>query len=296
MSCSFKKLLGLLVIIFVTGVLNAVVYVQAAEQQKEVSLGLAQQIGNFYAWALGIGGLVALGVLVFGGILYTVSAGNASKQDDAKQWITGSIVGLIILFGSWFILNTINPELTKLKDLRLLANKATENTDTLDGYEPKIIDGATCPIAGSYNYSNDFSVPRADGIHGGIDIFAERGTPLVAIESGVINGRNAWVEGWQNSGGWRLWLYGDSGYRYYYAHQDSKDCVAKPGTRVEAGDPIGCVGNTGGRSGEGKREVGAREAGEPHLHLSMCRIDDPSPCPPGVNPFTEIPLSKICPQ
>ncbi|MBI2506526.1 MAG: hypothetical protein HYW00_00045, partial [Candidatus Colwellbacteria bacterium] len=44
----------------------------AAEQP----LGLAPQIADFYQWALGIGGIVALGVIIFGGILYTVSAGN----------------------------------------------------------------------------------------------------------------------------------------------------------------------------------------------------------------------------
>ena len=99
---------------------------RAAEQ----SLGLSQQIANFYQWALGIGGLVALGIIVFGGILYTVSAGNASKQDDAKQWITGALIGLLLLFGSYLILNTINPELTKLNDLKLIVNEAAQKTST----------------------------------------------------------------------------------------------------------------------------------------------------------------------
>lgn len=144
MNYPFKKLSGILVTIFITFVLTAVAY--AAEEQEKVSLGLPQQIGNFYAWALGIGGLVALGVLVFGGILYTTSAGNASRQDDAKQWITGSIVGLIILFGSFFILNTINPELTKLTDLKLLANKGTgENTSV----SSTCIPGVTATGAGT---------------------------------------------------------------------------------------------------------------------------------------------------
>lgn len=100
---------------------------------EKIPLGIAQQISNFYAWALGIGGLVALGVLVFGGILYTTSAGNASRQEDAKQWITGSLIGLMILFGSYFILSTINPELTKLKDLELIVNEATQGNVQYSG-------------------------------------------------------------------------------------------------------------------------------------------------------------------
>ena len=100
-----------------------------AAETTTVSLGLSQQIANFYQWALGIGGLVALGIIVFGGILYTVSAGNASKQDDAKQWITGALIGLLLLFGSYLILNTINPELTKLNDLKLIVNEAAQKNE-----------------------------------------------------------------------------------------------------------------------------------------------------------------------
>lgn len=99
---------------------------------EKVPLGIAQQIGNFYQWALGIGGLLALGVLIFGGILYTISAGNASRQDDAKQWLSGALIGILLLFGSFLVLNTINPELTKLKDLELIVNKAVQRVIDLD--------------------------------------------------------------------------------------------------------------------------------------------------------------------
>lgn len=100
---------------------------------EKIPLGIARQIGNFYTFALGIGGLIALGVLVFGGILYTTSAGNISRQDDAKQWITGSLIGLMILFGSYFILSTINPELTRLKDLELIVNEMIEGNVQYSG-------------------------------------------------------------------------------------------------------------------------------------------------------------------
>lgn len=96
---------------------------------EKVPLGIAEQIGKFYQWALGIGGLLALGVLIFGGILYTVSAGNASRQDDAKNWVFGAVMGIFLLFGSFLILNTINPELTKLKDLELVVNEAVKRVE-----------------------------------------------------------------------------------------------------------------------------------------------------------------------
>src|SRR3972149_1919706 len=120
---------------------SLLILITNAAEETTVSLGLAPQIANFYQWALGIGGLVALGIIVFGGILYTVSAGNASKQDDAKQWITGALIGLLLLFGSYLILNTINPGLTKLKDLKLIVNKAAERVSSIDLDIPKDLVG-----------------------------------------------------------------------------------------------------------------------------------------------------------
>ncbi|MBI2013195.1 MAG: hypothetical protein HYS88_01980 [Candidatus Colwellbacteria bacterium] len=97
---------------------------------EKASLGIAEQIGNFYQWALGVGGLLALGVLIFGGILYIISAGNASRQDDAKSWLFGALMGILLLFGSYVILYTVNPELTKLRDLELIVNEAAVGPGT----------------------------------------------------------------------------------------------------------------------------------------------------------------------
>lgn len=91
---------------------------------------------------------MALGVLIFGGILYTISAGNASRQDDAKSWLLGAVMGIFILFGSYLILNTINPELTKLKNLELVVNEAAQFTPT----EPRV-------------YTPPFSGPDCGGVY-----------------------------------------------------------------------------------------------------------------------------------
>ena len=268
------------------------------EEQKEVSLGLAQQIGKFYSFALGIGALVALGVLIFGGILYTASAGNASRQDDAKQWLTGSIIGLIILFGSWFILNTVNPELTKLTDLRLLVNKAAEDSSGLDGGSPPfggspspypVIDGQTCPMAPGFSYGSGCgaSRPGVAGGHQGVDLMAKLGSPLYAIEDGVVSG--SW--GWNTLGGWRFWLYADSGNKYYYAHTLSKEALPPLGKRFKAGDQIGYVGESG-NGPEGT--IG--QVGGPHLHLQWYSVKGGPTCGayPNVDP---VPLIKtICSQ
>jgi hypothetical protein len=71
-----------------------------------IGLGSASSLLN---WAIGIGSVVALGVIIYGGILYTASAGNASLKGDAKEWIKAAVYGLLLLLSAYLILNTINP-------------------------------------------------------------------------------------------------------------------------------------------------------------------------------------------
>jgi len=65
----------------------------------------------FYYLFLMIAGLLSLGVIVYGGLLYLISAGAPVKMISAKEQITGGILGLVILLSSYLILATINPQL-----------------------------------------------------------------------------------------------------------------------------------------------------------------------------------------
>lgn len=80
---------------------------------------LGKYIQAFYNYGLAIAGILAAIVLMAGGVLWLVSGGEASRISQAKDLIFGSIIGALILFGSWIILNTINPELLKLKVLSM---------------------------------------------------------------------------------------------------------------------------------------------------------------------------------
>ncbi len=78
------------------------------------SVGIGAYVGNFYAFALWAGGILAFAVVVFGGVKYMVSVGNPSNQEDAKEWIKSALLGVLLLAGAYFILNLINPQLTNL--------------------------------------------------------------------------------------------------------------------------------------------------------------------------------------
>jgi len=99
------------------------------------------------------------------------------------------------------------------------------------------------PIYGPSAYSDTFGAARADvsgGWHHGDDIFAPLGAPILAVADGTV-----FSVGWNDIGGWRLWLRDKEGNEFYYAHLSAYTALAVNGRRVHAGDVLGFVGNTG---------------------------------------------------
>lgn len=89
--------------------------------------------------------------------------------------------------------------------------------------------------------SSFFGDPRDGGgrRHEGVDIFAPRGTPALAVSSGRVS-----RTGTNRLGGKVVWVTDtERGYNYYYAHLDSQ--LVRPGMRISEGDTIGLIGNTG---------------------------------------------------
>lgn len=95
-----------------------------------------------------------------------------------------------------------------------------------------------CPVqgAGKWDISNGFGSARETGRHMGDDIFAKRGTPVLALVDGNVRFANGAIAG--NA----FYLTAPNGVTFYGAHLDS--FVVKPGP-VHQGDLIGYVGNTG---------------------------------------------------
>lgn len=75
----------------------------------------ATYVATIYKFSIGIAGLLALAIIVYGGIQYTASAGNPSLQGESKDMIRQAIFGVILLLSAYLILRTINPELVQLK-------------------------------------------------------------------------------------------------------------------------------------------------------------------------------------
>jgi len=93
---------------------------------------LTDLVKYFYEWGVALGGLATFVSLVIAGFTYLTSVGDPGKIKDAKDRATSGFLGLILLLGSWLILNTINPELTTLKPIGFGANLPTGAACTVD--------------------------------------------------------------------------------------------------------------------------------------------------------------------
>ena len=117
------------------------------------------------------------------------------------------------------------------------------------------------PVVGRVQYTNDYGAPRPQGRHEGNDIMAPRRALAVAAEAGKIK---FWTH--SATAGCMLYLYGKSGTTYLYIHLNNDltngndnrgKCVAgtsyapglKDGAKVQAGQLLGFVGDSGDANG-----------------------------------------------
>lgn len=134
---------------------------------------------------------------------------------------------------------------------------------------------AFLPIAKNYSFSHydDFGNARSYGykrVHLGNDLMGSIGTPIIAVESGVVE-----ALGWNQYGGWRVGIRSfDKKRYYYYAHlrkDHPYDAELYEGKVVKAGDVIGYLGMTGYSTKENVNNINI-----PHLHFGMQLIFDES--------------------
>jgi murein DD-endopeptidase MepM/ murein hydrolase activator NlpD len=106
------------------------------------------------------------------------------------------------------------------------------------------------PADAQYSYASAFN----RGVHNGIDIFAPKGTPVLAVSSGIA------TTSIEPKGGKVVYLQGDDRRKYFYGHLDTWNVrlLARDPWDVEAGEVLGYVGNTGNAAGK-----------SPHVHFEV---------------------------
>ncbi len=108
----FILLFGLAGFVFAQGRELEVDYPEIeGEQPEETTTPVPEYFKYIFNFLIWISGLIALVVLVYAGFQYFTSAGNPEAMNDAKSRIGAALLGILILFGSYLILTTINPDL-----------------------------------------------------------------------------------------------------------------------------------------------------------------------------------------
>jgi len=99
------------------------------------------------------------------------------------------------------------------------------------------------PVARGADWGDTYGDNRSDianGWHHGDDLFAPLGTPVVAVASGTLS-----LVGWNEIGGWRVWLEDEAGNEFYYAHLAGYSRWILKHPHVREGQVIGFLGRTG---------------------------------------------------
>ncbi len=152
--------------------------------------------------------------------------------------------------------------------------KDPDNGDNLK-WEKKYGLKVFSPLARGYSFSHydDFGSGRTFGYarkHLGNDLMGSIGTPVISVESGIVE-----VMGWNMYGGWRIGIRSLDQKRYYYYAHLRKDrpfhSDLYEGKVVKAGDVIGYLGMTGYSTRENVNNITT-----PHLHFGMQIIFDES--------------------
>lgn len=125
-----------------------------------------------------------------------------------------------------------------------------------------------CPTK-NFWVGEGWGADRGKRRHTGIDLGGKRGTPLFAIESGVIDRTKR-----QDNGALQIVMRGRSGAMFYYGHME--EVLVKGGQKVRAGEVIGTMGDSG-------------SPGAVHLHFEFWRSGGESDA---VNP--ERLIDRIC--
>ena len=126
--------------------------------------------------------------------------------------------------------------------------------------------GGACPVPNA-TFTDTYGAPRSGGrSHQGTDLLAPYGSPVYAVVSGRVRTASS------SLGGISLYLDGDNGETYFYAHNSAN--VASSGQRVGAGDLVARVGSTGNAGGTNhvhfERQVGGRSVNPYDFLRRLC--------------------------
>lgn len=107
---------------------------------------LAVYINAIYGWVMAAAALVAVVMMMIGGLQYVMSRGKSKYIEKAKTRITNAITGLVLLLAAYSIAYLIDPNTTNLKSLSL---KTVNYIELLKDEPSPAVSSGTTPTASS---------------------------------------------------------------------------------------------------------------------------------------------------
>ena len=160
-------------------------YADDAPYTLNVQIGSITEVANLptyintiYTWLLPAASLLAVVMMMLGGLQYVLSRGKSKYIEKAKSRITNAITGLVILLSIFVILNLIDPRLTSLNALRIPMIKEVTLLDAMSSCERLSDDDV------------GYDVTLASGVA------ACGGTGTISDDSGLVEGAiGSWKKG-----------------------------------------------------------------------------------------------------
>lgn len=89
------------------GVAHAVSYIDPSHSLGLGTSDLRTTVTNIINWVLGLLGIIAVIMILYGGFIWLTAAGNEENVTKAKNILSAAIIGLVIILLAWAIVNYV---------------------------------------------------------------------------------------------------------------------------------------------------------------------------------------------
>ncbi|MEZ7503300.1 M23 family metallopeptidase [Psychrobacter sp. Arc29] len=174
---------------------------------------------------------------------------NQPPKPSFVSRVLGVLIKAVVLIGFLFVFDKLLPSISEQTQSFMVAK--WQQLSLLQQELPAE-NSLPSPLP-EKNLTDTWGAARSQGrSHEGIDIFAERGTPIQSTTQGIVS-----KVGENNLGGRVVVVVGPGGAGHYYAHLEDYADIA-PNDWVNQGDIIGYVGDSGNAKGT-----------PPHVHYGI---------------------------
>lgn len=86
---------------------HAISYIDPAQSLGLGTADLKTTVVNIINWVLGLLGIIAVVMILYGGFVWLTASGNEENVTKAKNVLSAAIIGLVIILLAWAIVNYV---------------------------------------------------------------------------------------------------------------------------------------------------------------------------------------------